>query len=303
MQRSHVLNSALVGFGLVGLAASQASAVTTLYSTGFEQSAGWTVGSSLVGQPTSAAATERWTGFSSIGGGGTTAPVSGVFAYTPATPALGQYALLQATNNFAGSSGFFLPKHNLPVADGGTGAFVPGVTNSDKQVAIFFNLNVLSGPTGTTAANDEFFGVVANTGTLAAPVEISLLGLNNRTGAYVLPAGATVINSSPFGAGVGNLNVNHGYQLLLDYTTSKWSVYSQFTSGVSPYVLDATGSFENAASSFTDADLAAYNLGAGASNGNAIFDDYRVQSVPEPTVLAVSASACGLLLTRRRRMV
>lgn len=297
MQSVHMLKSLALGIGLMALGASQASAVVLFDSHGFEQSAGYNAGLSLAGQPASAPATERWDGVNTAGAPGGSAPIAGVLAYNPVNPALGQYALVQVTNNAAGSSGFFYPNHNLPTASGGAGPFVPGA-GTDKIVAITFNMDVLSAASGSTAANDEFFGVVA----YGSAGQIMQLGLNHRTGTYDLPVDATVIRNSPSGLGAGSLDNFHGYELLLNYQTNTWQIYSQLVSGVSPFVLDAFGPFQSAATDFTDADLVAYNLGTGSSNGNAIFDDYLVQTlVPEPTSIAVGVMATGVLLGRRRR--
>ena len=279
MQRSHVLKSALIGLGLVGFAASQASAAT-IYTTNFDAPT-FGAGVALAGQ-------NGWVGAVNAGSPGSNVPNAGTFTYAPATNP--QYALLTVINNAPASSGFYNPTH---AAYNYTGS-------GDSAVAITFSMNVLSGYS-LAAATDEFFGVSA----FGAPTgsgELASLGLNNRTGQYVLPVGATVVNSSPFGLGAAGLGTYRGYELLLDFATQKWSIYSQLTPGVSAYTLDAYGSFANASTTFTDADLAAFNLSTGASNGYAQFDDYTVQTlVPEPTSLAVAGLASGLLLGRRRR--
>lgn len=280
MLRSTILKSAVIGLGLVGIA-SQASAAT-IYTTSFDAPA-FGPGVALSGQ-------NGWVGFTNAGIAGSNVPLAGTFSYTP-VPTNPQYALLTVINNATNSSGFYNPTHPSYTY---TGA-------NDKAVAVTFSMNVLAGYSAA-AATDEFFGISA----FGAPTgtgEIASLGINNRTGAYVLPAGATVINASPSGLGAPGLGTYRGYELLMNFATQTWSIYSQVVPNPAlPYTLDAFGTFVNPTNKFTDADLAAFNLGSGASNGYAQFDDYTVQTlVPEPTSLAVAGVASGLLLARRRR--
>lgn len=291
----------LTGIAVLGTAASFASATILFDSHGFEPNADPTINyvtnTGLFGQPPAALPQNRWDGSVFPAGApvNNNYPLAGVFSYNLPTAGNLQYALLQSPNIAPGSFGYYFPKANQSVTDGGFGNYTPV---SGQKIAITFSMNVYGGY-AAAAANSVFYGVTAFN---QAGTEIASVGLNNFNGQLELSNGATITN----GGFTGSFDTFYGYELLLDYDTQTWAVYTQPLSGPGAFVytLRATGAFANASTSFSDADLAAFTLGTANGSGYAAFDDYTVQTVvPEPASLTAGALAFGLLAARRRRSV
>lgn len=279
---------------MVGSASVASAAIgQILYdSHGFEASANLAINYSasfnLIGQPVGAAAQDKWAGATAYATGSlnTSVPAAGVFAYIGPTAPNFQYALVQAPNVASGGYGYFAPNTNNP-AGGGT-AYTPA---ANEQIAITFSMNAYS----FGAAGGAFFGLTAFSGVN----EVASVGIDNSTGNLALPLTATTHN----GGFTAQFDRFYGYELLLNYATQTWSIYTDPLTGpgAGTFTLRASGPFATTTTTFTDADLATYGLTANAFSGYAAYDDYKVQVVPEPASIGALGLAFGLLAARRRK--
>ena len=275
---------AILGSGvLAGLCAASANAAVLYNSGGFEATAGFTsVGqNNIIGQTGGTPA--------STFAGTTSVPTAKVGTYFGGTNGNLQFVALDATgsngNGTAGNdSGFFYPTtySNTPYQAAG------------QSIAIIYTMTT-SNPTATSGS--PFFGITAfdDGGNV-----IARLGVNNSAGAN---SGRLVGSPAEgmFSGFTATPGTFYQYELLLNYAAQTYSVYTAPADGSTAFTLRGTGAFATASTTFADADLTTFSLDGAAYSGTAVFDNYSVQTVPEPATLAAAGLAFGLLGRRRGR--
>ena len=279
MQKS-LVRAAVMAAGLL-VSASTSFGFVLYDSLGFETSGGYQTRQFLTGQPQTAAATDRWVQ-STRGATGTNTRYATVETYPASSPPNVQYVTVGASNVPAENANFFNPLTNV------INPFTPGM---NQGVAITWTMATLS----SNLANNPFFGMTTyGNGNLVA-----VAGVDASTGELI--GGENVIVVKPFTITADTV---YSYELLLNYDTQTYSIFTALAGG--SFTLNMVGSFENAATEFTDAAITAFSLqgedGADYS-GYAEFDYYRVETVvvPEPASLGIAVVAFGLLVKRRRQ--
>jgi hypothetical protein len=283
MQTFAARAAVLAGGVLLGLSVNTAQAVVLYDSGGFEAAAGFSTGPGgggafLAGQ-TGGTPSSQWVqAFTGAGN----APLAAVYPYPGAVAPNFQRVQVQDNTVPAANAGYFNP--NL--------AGTPFTPAANQGIAITWTMRLNS-----AAFANPFFGIVAFSGAN----EVAQFGINGSTGALVGNNGTT------FPGFTAAINAFVDYELLLNYTTKVYSVYTS-PNGSGTYTLRGTGAFLTpTATNFTDADIASFGLGNATDpfSGSADFDSYKVETVavPEPATISVLTAAFGLLSVRRRKAV
>ncbi|MDB5325194.1 MAG: hypothetical protein JWM57_763 [Phycisphaerales bacterium] len=281
MQTFGIRSAVLLGGLFVGIASSITQATVLYDSGGFETSAGFVTGPGgagafLAGQ-TGGTPASTW--IQSFAGAGN-APLAAIYPYAGGISPNFQRVQVQDNTVPAANGGFFNP--NL--------ASTPYTPGLNQGIAITWTMRLNSG------LNNPFYGIVAYSGA----DEVAQFGVNGSSGALVGSSGAT------FAGFTAAVNAFVDYELLLNYTTKTYSVYTS-PNGAGTYTLRGGGLFVTpTATAFTDADIASFSLaGTDPFSGSADFDFYKVETVtiPEPATISVLTAAFGLLTVRRRKSV
>lgn len=213
------------------------------------------------------------------------APYAAVNPYSPGTLPNFQRVELVASNATPNSRVAYYPFETFDN---------PYTAVNSDDVAITFSMNHV-----IVGAGNGFFGIEAYN---AAGLIIAAVGINGTTGNLV--GAATIV--SPFTAA---FNTVYNYELLLDYDTQSYSIYTTDAGDPNTFVLRGGGAFANSSTTFSDADISSFSIPFAtnpfasdlpAYTGGVLIDDYVVQTiVPEPASLGLAALALGLLVRRR----
>ena len=281
MQTFGIRSAVLLGSMIVGVASAMSQATVLYDSGGFETSAGFAtgpggLGASLAGQTGGTPASTWVQSFSGSGN----APLAAIYPYSGASSPNFQKVQVQDATVPSANAGFWNPVL----------ASTPYTPAASEGIAITWTMSRLSG------LNNPFFGIVAYSGA----DEIAQFGINGSTGGLV---GSDNVTFPGFNAAIGTYV---DYELLLNFTTKTYSVYTS-PNGLGSYTLRGGGAFVTlTATSFTDADIASFSLaGTDPFSGAADFDYYKVETltIPEPATVGVLTAAFGLLTVRRRKSV
>ena len=170
----------------------------------------------------------------------------------------------------------------------GTTSVTPTLTNN--VVNVDWDTNV---PQATGAQPfGPFFGIEVYD---AGNNRLAGVGMDAKTGELLFenPAASPPDALTPFGGDPhATFGAYHHYSLSMNYTTQTASLT---VDGVTA----GSFAFQTASSTFSDADISALAAQNDSETGSAVFDNYVVTLVPEPTTLAAFAFS-GLLLLRRR---